>query len=112
MMPAMPSLDEVERTLTGPGGAFEVVTGAVGGVAALVGLNGWWTADEILYGLEDSGARVLVADTARLDPVRDQLSSLPALEAVFEITGDGGSFADLLGPPADAPPPAAVAEDD
>ena len=32
----------------------------LGGI--LVGLNGWWKNDEILYGLTDSGARVLVAD--------------------------------------------------
>ena len=34
-------------------------TVSIGGV--LVGLNGWWTTDEVMYGLEDSGAKVLVA---------------------------------------------------
>ena len=34
--------------------------------AILVGLNGWWKADEILYGLQDSGSRVLVADRGRI----------------------------------------------
>src|SRR4051812_45184724 len=31
----------------------------LGGI--LVGLNGWWKADEVVYGLQDSGAKVLVA---------------------------------------------------
>ena len=30
--------------------------------AVLVGLNGWWKTDEIIYGIQDSGAKVLVAD--------------------------------------------------
>src|SRR4029077_4756138 len=39
--------------------------------AILVGLNGWWTTDEILYGLEDSGAKVLVADRQRFERILD-----------------------------------------
>jgi acyl-CoA synthetase (AMP-forming)/AMP-acid ligase II len=34
--------------------------------AVAVGLNGWWTGDEIRYGLEDSGPKVLLADEKRL----------------------------------------------
>ena len=34
--------------------------------AITVGLNGWWVADEILYGLEDSDPKVLVGDEKRL----------------------------------------------
>ena len=37
--------------------------------AILVGLNGWWTNDEILYGLTDSGAKVLVADRQRYERI-------------------------------------------
>jgi long-chain acyl-CoA synthetase len=55
----------------------------LGGI--LVGLNGWWKADEILYGLQDSGAKVLVADGPRLARVIDRVDECPALEAVFEI---------------------------
>ncbi len=49
----------------------------------LVGLNGWWKTDEILYGLADSGAGVLVADGPRLARVLAQLGSCPELRAVF-----------------------------
>ncbi len=34
--------------------------------AIAVGLNGWWVADEILYGLKDSDPKVLVGDQKRL----------------------------------------------
>jgi long-chain acyl-CoA synthetase len=44
--------------------AFAAVT-SVGGIA--VCLNAWWTADEMAYGLEDSGARVLIADLERVE---------------------------------------------
>ncbi len=53
--------------------------------AVLVGLNGWWKTDEVLYGLEDSGSRVLVADAKRLTQIVDVLAdgALSGLEAVF-----------------------------
>ena len=41
--------------------------------AVLVGLNGWWKTDEILYGLTDSGAKVLVADRKRFERIADEL---------------------------------------
>ncbi len=34
--------------------------------AIAVGLNGWWVADEILYGLQDSDPKVLIGDEKRL----------------------------------------------
>jgi len=33
--------------------------------AVTVSLNGWWSADEMAYGLRDAGARVLIADGGR-----------------------------------------------
>jgi long-chain acyl-CoA synthetase len=44
--------------------AFAAIT-SIGAIA--VCLNAWWTGDELAYGLEDSGARVLVADRERLE---------------------------------------------
>ncbi|HEY4377562.1 MAG TPA: AMP-binding protein, partial [Acidimicrobiales bacterium] len=41
---------------------------SVGAVA--VSLNAWWTADELDYALEDSGAKVLVADPERIERTR------------------------------------------
>jgi long-chain acyl-CoA synthetase len=51
--------------------------------AVLVGLNGWWKADEILYGLVDSGATVLVADRKRFERIADRLDEAPQLTEVF-----------------------------
>jgi long-chain acyl-CoA synthetase len=53
--------------------------------AILVGLNGWWTTDEIEYGLQDSGAKVLVADRKRFERIAGSLDRAPALEHVFLI---------------------------
>lgn len=38
--------------------------------AVAVGLNGWWVRDEILYGVEDCGAKVLIGDEKRLARLR------------------------------------------
>ncbi|MGQ0430854.1 MAG: class I adenylate-forming enzyme family protein [Microthrixaceae bacterium] len=53
--------------------------------AVLVGLNGWWTTDEIEYGLQDSGAKVLVADRKRFDRIAGSLDAATALEHVFLV---------------------------
>ncbi len=60
--------------------------------AVLVGLNGWWIADEIVYGLEDSGARVLVADRRRFERVVDQIDRIDTLEHVFLIDADPSEY--------------------
>ncbi|MEL7207308.1 MAG: class I adenylate-forming enzyme family protein, partial [Actinomycetota bacterium] len=65
--------------------------------AILVGLNGWWKTDEIVYGLQDSGAKVLVADRKRFERVAGHLDDVPDLEHVFLVDADpadvGGSSA-------------------
>jgi len=53
--------------------------------AVLVGLNGWWKADEILYGLNDSGATVLVADRRRFERIADRLDEAATVEHVYLI---------------------------
>lgn len=53
--------------------------------AILVGLNGWWNTDEILFGLSDSGAKILVADPKRLARVSGSLDGLPDLQQVVVI---------------------------
>ncbi len=91
--------------------------------AILVGLNGWWKADEILYGLRDSGARVLVADRGRITRILDQLGELPDLEHVFLADcapADIGlqddrrvhTFAELLTHPSGELPQTPIDEDD
>ncbi len=47
--------------------AFAAIT-SIGAVS--VSLNSWWTEDELSFGLEDSGARLLVADRERVERTR------------------------------------------
>jgi long-chain acyl-CoA synthetase len=53
--------------------------------AVVVPLNAWWKAEELEFGLEDSGAKVLVADARRLGLIADRLAAIPALEHVFVL---------------------------
>ena len=93
--------------------------------AILVGLNGWWKADEILYGLQDSGAKVLVADAKRFERVADRLDEAPDLTHVLLIDVGPDDFPnavasgvklqrldDLGVEPSDAFPDTPIAEDD
>ncbi|MEI2700174.1 MAG: AMP-binding protein [Microthrixaceae bacterium] len=56
--------------------------------AVLVGLNSWWSADEIIYGLRDSGARVLVVDARRLERIADAVGEIETLERIYLIDAD------------------------
>ena len=71
--------------------------GTVTGGGILVGLNGWWKADEIVYGLQDSGAKVLVADRKRFERIVDQLDECPDLERIYLARDcDPSDFADRV----------------
>ena len=50
--------------------------GALSAGAVVVSMNAWWTADELDYGLEDSGATVLVADQERVERTRGSADRL------------------------------------
>jgi steroid-24-oyl-CoA synthetase len=53
--------------------AFQAIT-SIGAVA--VALNAWWTTDELEYGIEDCGAKVVFADEERIErfaPIRESL---------------------------------------
>jgi long-chain acyl-CoA synthetase len=95
--------------------------GAVNIGAILVGLNGWWTTDEIVYGLQDSGSKVLVADAKRFERIAGNLDECPDLEHVFLIDADPADFGqdkrlhrfdELLASPADGAPEVPINEDD
>jgi long-chain acyl-CoA synthetase len=53
--------------------SFAAIT-SIGAVA--VSLNGWWTADELDFGLDDSGASVLIADPERVERARPAVGRL------------------------------------
>ncbi len=44
--------------------------------AICVSMNAWWTPDELDYGLEDSGAKVLIADAERVERTRTSAARL------------------------------------
>lgn len=50
--------------------------GALSAGAIVVSMNAWWTAEELEYGLEDSGATVLVADAERVERTRKAAARL------------------------------------
>lgn len=74
--------------------------------AIAVGLNGWWTRDEILYGVSDCDPKLLVADAKRLARLEGPPPGVP----VVEIASD---FATLWSHDLGAPlPDLPIAEDD
>ena len=44
--------------------------------AVTVSLNGWWSGEEIAYGLRDAGATTLIVDGGRLERIESQLEEL------------------------------------
>jgi len=74
--------------------------------AIAVGLNGWWTADEILYGLGDCQPKLLVADRKRLERLGGASPGVPVVEIESEF--DALWNHDLAAPLPDTP----IAEDD
>ena len=77
-------------------------TQSLGGITAA--LNGWWTADEIAYGVADCEPKLLIADRKRLE--RAGKLDVPVLEI------ESGFDALLAGAPGAALPDTAIAEDD
>jgi long-chain acyl-CoA synthetase len=92
---------------------------AIGAVA--VPLNAWWTGEELAFGIADSGARVVVADGARLARLADEVDelSLDALVGVrLDDRPDGAALPagivtmESAGAPLGALPEIAIAPDD
>jgi long-chain acyl-CoA synthetase len=67
-----------------------VVTGAVS-----VPLNAWWTTDELVYGLSDSGSTVLFVDEERYERIRTALGELASLSTIIVMSEDRSSPAPL-----------------
>jgi long-chain acyl-CoA synthetase len=51
--------------------------------AVVVPLNAWWSGEELHYGLEDSGSKVVFVDTERAERIRPFLGGLSELGAVI-----------------------------
>ena len=71
--------------------------------AICVPLNAWWTGQELVYGLNNSGAKVLVCDGERLDRIMPHRAELAALEHVIasrlDAPVDGvARLEDVIGP--------------
>jgi long-chain acyl-CoA synthetase len=93
--------------------AFAAVT-SIGAIA--VCLNAWWTTDELAYGLEDSGSRVLVADLERAQRAAPLLGRLGVTALVARSGGaplpEGALALETLRLPGATLPQVEIAPDD
>jgi long-chain acyl-CoA synthetase len=75
--------------------------------AIITPLNAWWTADELAYGLTDSGATLVIVDAERADRIAEKLPQLTALKAVLvargrdDVPATAQRLEDLIGEPGD-----------
>ena len=59
---------------------------------AVVGVNAWWVASELAFGLEDSAPKLLICDQERLDrfnEIKDQFPDLPVIGVRLKAPIDG-----------------------
>lgn len=76
--------------------------------AALVGMNAWWTAPEMAYGLKDSQPKVLIVDAERaalaiavLDDIRAEMAMhLVVVRSDIPLPSDADYWADVVNPAA------------
>lgn len=69
--------------------------------AIIVPLNAWWTADELAYALDDSGARSLICDAERWAVLANASLSLDALVCRADAPVDADRLEDVIGAPND-----------
>jgi long-chain acyl-CoA synthetase len=60
-----------------------LLTGAI-----ITPLNAWWTGPELQYGLVDSGCKIAVMDSERLERLSEHLDGCPDLERVYVCRHD------------------------
>ena len=92
--------------------------------AICVPLNAWWTGDELAYGLQNSGTKVLICDHERWERLSPHIADIPSLKASFVSRGDVsgeavhtlesviGTPKDYAGLPQQALPDVTIAPDD
>jgi long-chain acyl-CoA synthetase len=76
--------------------------------ASVVGMNAWWTGNEMAYALDDAAPKVLIADRERLErlaTVRDQVPPMEVVGVRVDVADfpGGHTWASLLEAPADLP---------
>jgi long-chain acyl-CoA synthetase len=74
--------------------------------AVVVGLNGWWKRDEILYGIESTEPKLLIGDAKRLERIAEDDIGIP----VVAIEDDFGELSDYA--PGAELPDVPIHEDD
>ncbi len=62
--------------------------------AVVVPLNSWWTGEELQYGLEDSGTRVVFVDAERAQRIAEHRGELPELTAMIAARAEGQTLPD------------------
>ncbi|MFV0279534.1 MAG: class I adenylate-forming enzyme family protein [Rhodoblastus sp.] len=68
-------------------------------------LNGWWSGEELVYGLQDSGARILIADAERYARIAEHRAQCPGIERVVVTRAERGqpdgtfAFSSIVGAP-------------
>ena len=78
---------------------------SIGAIA--VPLNGWWTDQELVFGLENSESSILLCDAERWDRISPHLAELPDLKHVIVARSQGTLAAparpleDIIGRPND-----------
>lgn len=74
--------------------------------AIVVPLNAWWTAGELEYGIDDSGARILFLDDERYQRLSADMPALPGVERIVvsrastPLDGRASRLEDVIGTPA------------
>ncbi len=75
--------------------------------AIMVPLNAWWTAGELEYGINDSGAKLLILDDERHQRMAEHYEALPAVESILvarastPLSGKVAALEGLIGTPHD-----------
>ncbi|OYY67045.1 class I adenylate-forming enzyme family protein, partial [Sphingomonas sp. 28-62-11] len=75
--------------------------------AIIVPLNAWWTAGELDYGINDSGAKLLILDDERHERLSGHYEAFAGVERILvarataPLTGKASRLEDLIGTPHD-----------
>jgi steroid-24-oyl-CoA synthetase len=84
--------------------------------AVSVGVNAWWVAEELKYGLADSGAKLLICDRERLQRFQEIEDDFPHMQVVSvrheDPAGSTTPWADVLLAPPELPESDIDPEDD